>query len=413
MKKIFVILLAATMIVSTVACGETKTNSADMLNNNSSAIEEQDDIVSNDDSINEPANALVQIKESPDKYTWYIKNYVGKNCATLGYTSYDGNRMDEYGAGILELIFVCSDGTYIDISSDDALKEYTVIGQNLTPNTELKYVFDKDSKGNEYDNLIAYQNHEKIVLNVKKVGSSDSSISMTAINPSPDKYTWYVADYVGRNLANCGYISWDGNLMDEYGAGAIELIIVADDGSYVDPSDEELLKCYVVTGQSITPNTELSLVFDKDSNGVEYDNLVETQNIEEIEVYVKRIPGIEPSAPVEEEKETPTAEPKKDESVPSEDISNTTLVDGLRPEFKEAMDSYEAFYTEYCDFMKKFSENPTDLTLLAKYGDMLAKATEMNEAFEAWDENELNTEELKYYLDVNTRVMQKMVDIVG
>ena len=93
--------------------------------------------------------------------------------------------------------------------------------------------------------------------------------------------------------------------------------------------------------------------------------------------------------------------------------TDTTLVDGLRPEFKEAMDSYEAFYTEYCDFMKKYSENPTNLTLLTKYGDMLAKAVEMNEAFEAWDENELNTEELKYYLDVNTRVMQKMVDVVG
>ena len=74
--------------------------------------------------------------------------------------------------------------------------------------------------------------------------------------------------------------------MDRYGAAVVELIIVADDGSYVDPSDEELLKCYVVMDQGIAPNTELTLVFDKDSNGVEYDNLVETQNIEEIEVYV-------------------------------------------------------------------------------------------------------------------------------
>ncbi len=92
----------------------------------------------------------------------------------------------------------------------------------------------------------------------------------------------------------------------------------------------------------------------------------------------------------------------------SDNVNNTT--DGIRPEFKEAMDSYEAFYTEYCEFMKEYSENPTDF---AKYADMLVKAEEMNEAFEAWDEDELTNEELKYYLDVNDRVMKMLVDITG
>ena len=93
--------------------------------------------------------------------------------------------------------------------------------------------------------------------------------------------------------------------------------------------------------------------------------------------------------------------------------SSGDAVDGIRPEFKEAMDSYEAFYIEYCEFMKEYSENPTNLTLLEKYADMLIKAEEMNEAFEAWDEDELSNEELKYYLDVNNRVMQMLVDVVG
>jgi len=85
----------------------------------------------------------------------------------------------------------------------------------------------------------------------------------------------------------------------------------------------------------------------------------------------------------------------------------------IRPEFKEAMDSYEAFYTEYCAFMEEYNENPTDLTLLAKYAAMLTKAEEMNEAFEAWDEDELSNEELEYYLDVNNRIMKMLVDVVG
>ncbi len=92
---------------------------------------------------------------------------------------------------------------------------------------------------------------------------------------------------------------------------------------------------------------------------------------------------------------------------------NLELIDGMRPEFKEAMDAYEAFYTEYCDFMAEYSENPTDLKLLAKYSEMLIKVEEMNEAFEAWDEDELNNEELKYYLDVNNRVMKMLLDVAG
>lgn len=89
------------------------------------------------------------------------------------------------------------------------------------------------------------------------------------------------------------------------------------------------------------------------------------------------------------------------------------LIDGMRPEFKEAMDAYEAFYDEYCEFMAEYEKNPSDMTLLLKYTEMLAKMTEMNEAFEAWDEEELNDAELKYYLDVSNRVMQKLIDVAG
>lgn len=90
---------------------------------------------------------------------------------------------------------------------------------------------------------------------------------------------------------------------------------------------------------------------------------------------------------------------------------DTELVDGMRPEFKEAMDSYEAFYDEYCDIMKKYAENPTDLDLLTSYTDMLKKVTEMSEKFEAWEDNEMNDTEMKYYFDVNNRVTKKLLDV--
>ena len=103
---------------------------------------------------------------------------------------------------------------------------------------------------------------------------------------------------------------------------------------------------------------------------------------------------------------------RSDVSDTTAEVSTEKLVDGMRPEFKEAMDSYEAFYDEYCDFMKKYSDNPTDLKLLAEYADMLEKVKDMDEKFSEWSDDELNNAEMKYYLDVNNRVMQKMLDVI-
>ena len=102
------------------------------------------------------------------------------------------------------------------------------------------------------------------------------------------------------------------------------------------------------------------------------------------------------------------AYPDKTQSAPA--VGTGAADDEIRPEFKAAMDSYEAFCDEYCDFMKKYAENPTDLALLAKYADMMTKYSEMNKNFEAWDESEMSEAELKYYLEVLSRVTQKLAD---
>lgn len=310
--------------------------------------------------------------------------------------------MDRYGAGLVELVFVTTDGSYVDVESEDVLKEYSVVKQNIAPNTVLKLVFDNDSEGNEYDNLVASQSYEEIVLCVKKNNAKEQQqIDITEIKPSSDKYTWYIADYVGRNLASCGYTSMGGDLMHKYGAGIIELIIVADDGSYVDPEDAEALKNYVVTGQNISPNTELKLTFDKDSAGVEYDNIVESQNIEEIELYVKRLTSDAITSEKPEETTRPVSTEESDDSV-----------DGMRPEFKAAMDSYENFINEYVDFMKKYMANPSDMSFLMDYADYMSKYSDFVEDFAKWDDDDdMNTAEMAYYIDVQARVSKKLFEI--
>lgn len=114
-----------------------------------------------------------------------------------------------------------------------------------------------------------------------------------------------------------------------------------------------------------------------------------------------------------EPEETKPEETKPEETKPEETSKPNNSSSGIDPDFKAAMDAYESFYVEYCDFMKKYAANPTDFTLLAKYADMLSKAEEMDKAFEEWDEDDLNDEELKYYLEVNNRVMQMLVDVAG
>lgn len=100
-----------------------------------------------------------------------------------------------------------------------------------------------------------------------------------------------------------------------------------------------------------------------------------------------------------------------DEGTTKEEPTAEKLINGMRPEFKEAMDSYEEFYDEYCEFMEDYSNNSSDPSLIAKYATMVAKLADMDKKFEAWDESEMNDAELKYYADVNARVSKKLIDV--
>lgn len=108
-----------------------------------------------------------------------------------------------------------------------------------------------------------------------------------------------------------------------------------------------------------------------------------------------------------------TTEPMTEATTVPPTEATAELIDGMRPEFKEAMDAYEAFYKEYCELLKKYTANPTDFSILGQYANMLTKADEVDKAFKKWDESDLNSEELKYYLDVNNRVLKMMVDVTG
>lgn len=95
-----------------------------------------------------------------------------------------------------------------------------------------------------------------------------------------------------------------------------------------------------------------------------------------------------------------------------EDENKSELVDGMRPEFIEAMNEYEDFMNEYCDFMEKYAEsNGTDIGLLTDYAKYVSKYADMVEAFAEWEGDDMNTEEAKYYLDVQTRINKRLLEV--
>lgn len=97
----------------------------------------------------------------------------------------------------------------------------------------------------------------------------------------------------------------------------------------------------------------------------------------------------------------------------SSSSNNTTSTNktGISKQFKDAMDSYEAVMNEYVEFMKKYNANPTDATLISKYATMLQKYSEQISAFDKWKSEEMTTEETAYYIDVQSRVSKKLLEV--
>lgn len=124
-----------------------------------------------------------------------------------------------------------------------------------------------------------------------------------------------------------------------------------------------------------------------------------------------RIMSVEISAPKDDSTSTstPAADPTPDTTEPKD----TNLVNGMRKDFKDAMDSYEAFIDEYVAFMQKYSDNPSDLSLLADYAKYMSKYSDMADKFDKWESEDLNDAELAYYVDVQARVSQKLLAVAS
>lgn len=101
----------------------------------------------------------------------------------------------------------------------------------------------------------------------------------------------------------------------------------------------------------------------------------------------------------------------KAETTKSTTTKKQAQSDGVRADFKAAMDSYEAFMDEYVAFMKKYKANPSNAALIADYAKYMKKYTAMCDTFEKWEGEDLSAEEMAYYIDVQARVSKKLVEV--
>lgn len=107
----------------------------------------------------------------------------------------------------------------------------------------------------------------------------------------------------------------------------------------------------------------------------------------------------------------PTNTETKTNTKEDNSLTNTTTTskNEIRAEFKEAMDSYEAFIDDYVTIMKKYkASNGTDTSILTDYSTYMSKYSELSQKIQKWSSESLNDAELSYYTEVLSRVSQKI-----
>lgn len=87
----------------------------------------------------------------------------------------------------------------------------------------------------------------------------------------------------------------------------------------------------------------------------------------------------------------------------TESITDETTDSDIRPEFKKAMDEYEAYFDKYAEVMESGDYNMTSAS------ELLRQYKKTMESFEAWENKDLNDAETAYYTEVSLRISSKLL----
>ena len=81
----------------------------------------------------------------------------------------------------------------------------------------------------------------------------------------------------------------------------------------------------------------------------------------------------------------------------------------IRPEVKAFLDSYEEFMDEYIEFMTTYSSSSNPVGMMAQYNEIMQKYVSFSQEIEKYDNSNLSNAEMAYYIEVTSRVEQKLI----
>ncbi len=132
----------------------------------------------------------------------------------------------------------------------------------------------------------------------------------------------------------------------------------------------------------------------KDSNGVCFPEVKEDEEQSTQEYWNNRLHE-RYNAYTEQAKENP------DES--------TSSSDGIRPEFQESMDKYLEFFKQYAEFMKTYKDSNDPTSMIDDYTGFMNQYVDTMESFEALEDTEMSSAELKLYINTNAEIQKLLL----
>lgn len=105
----------------------------------------------------------------------------------------------------------------------------------------------------------------------------------------------------------------------------------------------------------------------------------------------------------------PESKIMEQESTETENTENNQN-GSVDPELKAVLDEYEAFMDEYIAFMGKYENSDNMLDMLSDYAEIMKQYAGYMSTIEKYNPNEMSAADAAYYIEVTSRVSQKLLE---
>lgn len=270
----------------------------------------------------------------------------------------------------------------IDISKDISKEEYD---SYLAQCKELGFTEEAEEAGNSYEAF----NAEGYKLSIQNLGSG-SEVDML-INLDAPKGT--------------GSLSWPSS-------GPATLLPTPDSSKGdISNNSSSYFSAYVGEYSLDAYNAYVSACIEAgfDVDYTQYDASYHAQNSDgaKLDLSYEGFKVMHVMISIESKSASPSESSNENAAAAESTSSSDSSAGDVTPEFKESMDSYEAFMNEYIEFIQEYQESGYSASMLSDYTSIMAEYAEFALKLSEVKEDELSEADLQYYLEVTSRVEEK------